>query len=173
MLYKHKNYDYGFIILCPNGNIGHLRNTISSIELYYPSTPVLVILPESCELVSLNVNTLIGGKTIPSMINVGMKATSCKEWNFIIITNGWMRNHIDLKYSYFIENKQDIFYPILTKKINFIDSDINGMLIHKSTFNKVGPFPDMESIKDSKLIWANKAIEKGFKFKGIVGARVF
>ena len=49
-----------------------------------------------------------------------------------------------------------------------LDSILNG-----KTFEEVGEFPDMDSLDSSKLIWANKAIDKGCKFKGIVGARPF
>jgi hypothetical protein len=172
-LYEFKPYNYGFVVLCPNCNIGHLKNTISSIELYYPQNKMVVVLPDSCKKENLSAKTLSGGSTVSSLINAGMKSAPCKEWNFIIVTSGWMKHKIDIKYSYFIESETDVLYPVLSKVNNFIDADINGMLIHKKTFDAIGEFPDTNSIRNSKLIWANKALQQGSKFKGIIGARIF
>lgn len=177
-LYKYKHLKIGFVVLCPNLNIGHLRNTISSIDIYFPEAKTVVILPTHCTKEDLdNISKLKkthkGGKTTASMINVGVGHALCNEWNFLLFSRGWIRNRLDIKYSYFVENEKDILFPIINRNLNFATSDINGLFIHKKSFQDIGDFPDMESLETSKLIWANTAIQKGYKFKGIVGAKVF
>jgi hypothetical protein len=177
-LYKYKPLKFGFIVLCPNINIGHLKNTISSIDIYYPEAKAVVIVPSGCKKEDLDdiskiKKTYSGGKTVASMINKGVENSLCPEWNFILFARGWVRNRIDIKYSYFVENEKDILFPIISKNLTFMASDINGLLVHKKTFEDIGDFPDMDSLDSSKLIWANKAIEKNCRFKGIVGAKPF
>lgn len=176
-LYKYKNLKFGFIILCPNLNIGYLKNTISSIDIYYPEAKAIVVLPGHCkkediETISRLKKTCKAGKTIASMINTGINH-ACHDWNFILFSKGWIKNRIDIKYSYFIESEKDILFPIINRNLTFSQADINGMFVHYKSFQDIGEFPDMESLDISKLIWANKAIQKDYKFKGIVGAKPF
>jgi hypothetical protein len=106
------------------------------------------------------------------MMNKGLKEAASAEWNFIIYADGWIKDRLDIKYSYFIESNKDILFPVLkTKSIhyNFMSHD-NGMMIHKKAFADIGEFPDGN---DSKLLWATTALEKGYKFKGVVGGRFF
>ena len=56
---------------------------------------------------------------------------------------------------------------------------MNGIFIHRKLFDEVGDFPSGEmqkagvsDIELAKLFWANDAIDKGAKFKAIVGMRV-
>jgi hypothetical protein len=167
------------VILCPNLNIGHLRNTVTSANIYYPDASIVIILPDNCNETDLDTSSKLkqtykAGKTIASMINCGIKYTLCPEWNFIIFSKGWMRNKMEIKYSYFVENEKDILFSITNHKhLNFADVDINGLLVQQKTFKNIGDFPDIENFQLSKLIWATKAMEKGCKFKGIVGAKIF
>jgi len=177
-LYRYKPLDFGFIVLCPNLNIGHLKNTIHSLDIYYPDAKVVVVLPGSCqkdefESVSKLKKTFKGGKTTASLINKGIENTPCGAWNFILFSKGWVRNRLDIKYSYFVENDKDILFPIINKNLTFVASDINGMFIHAKTHQDIGDFPDMDSLDSSKIIWATRAIGKGCRFKGIVGAKPF
>lgn len=177
-LYKYKHLNFGFIVLSPNVNIGHLKNTISSTDICFPEAKVVIVLPSACkkedlETVSKLKKSYKGGKTTASMINTGLAHAPCNEWNFILFSKGWVRNRIDIKYSYFVESEKDILFPIINRNINFADADINGLFLHKKAFQDIGDFPDINSLDTSKLIWANGAIEKGYKFKGVVGGKVF
>jgi hypothetical protein len=176
-LYQYKSRKFGFIVLCPNMNTGHLRNTISSIDIYYPDAKTVVILPSDCnkddyDAVAKLKKTYKGGKTVSSMLNKGIEHGP-SEWHFILFSRGWVRNKIDIKYSYFVENEMDILFPIINRNLTFVSADINGMFINKKSFQDIGDFPDMESLDSSKVIWASKAIKQGYKFKGIVGAKPF
>lgn len=177
-LYKYKPLKFGFIVLCPNLNLGHLTNTISSININFPEAKTVIILPSNCKKEDLDTASSFkksykGGKTIAAMINAGMTHTLCNEWNFILFSKGWVRNRIDIKYSYFVENEQDILFPIINRNLTFAYSDMNGLFIHKKSFQDIGDFPDMDPLDSSKIIWASNAIQKGYRFKGIIGGKVF
>ncbi len=177
-LYKYKPLKFGFIILCPSLNIGHLKNTVSSTDICFPEAKVAIVLPANCKKeefddVSKLKKTYKGGKTVASMINTGVENAPCKDWNFLLFPKGWIKSRVDIKYSYFVENEKDILFPVINRNLNFIEADINGLFFHKKSFEDAGPFPDTESLDTSKLIWATKAIKAGYHFKGIIGGRVF
>lgn len=174
-LYQFKPIKFGFVILCPNCNFGHLKNALNSINAYYPNSKITIIVPDKCNTEEYP-KAIKGGTTLASMMNKGLKESKCNDWNFVACTEGWFKNRIDIKYSYFIESKKDILFPIMkTKNLNysFIEHDINGILIHKDAYLDIGELPNFESIETSKLIWTTQAIEKGYKFKGVVGGRLF
>ena len=50
---------------------------------------------------------------------------------------------------------------------------LNGLMIHKKTFNKVGKFEEEENLQMCKLLWGCKAAEYGCKFKAILGYQIF
>jgi hypothetical protein len=175
-MYKYKNLRYGFVIICADCKIDCLKNTINSITTLYPTAKTVAVLADNCkqedfdDIAKLE-PTYRGGIQLSSMINAGMRH-SCDEWNFIIISKGWLRGRIDTKYSYFIESEKDILFPILNRKLNFIDADLNGMFIHKKSFVDIGEFINTKSLEVSKTIWSFSAVEKGYRFKGIVGAYI-
>ena len=178
-LYKYKDLKLGIIVLCPNINIGHLRNTINSIDTHYPNLETIIILPENCsednmKIVSKFRKSFKGGKTVSSMINCGLSHAPCNDWNMLIFSKGWLKNRIDIKYSYFVEAETDILFPITNHKTtNFIEENISMLMVHKKSFKKIGEFPNIDNLEISKLIWATKAIEKKCTFKGIVGGKCF
>jgi hypothetical protein len=170
-LYQYKPIKMGFVILCQNCNFAHLKNTLNSINVCYPAAKVTVVVQDKCEDYP---KAIKGGNTLASMMNKGLKETASAEWNFIIYADGWIKDRLDIKYSYFIESNKDILYPISKTRstnYNFMSHD-NGMMIHKKAFADIGEFPD-ESAEISKLMWAATALEKGYKFKGVVGGRFF
>jgi hypothetical protein len=155
MLYHYKNINYGIVVVCQN--LGYLRNTITSLNAHYPKNKLTVITE---------------GDSLPSMISKGIKESPCNDWNFVICAKGWIKKKFDLKYCYFIESTKDIFFPVIkNNNLNFIDCDISGLLIHKDAFLDIGDFPNT-TIYNSKLLWYARALEKGYKFKGIIGVRI-
>lgn len=166
-MYSHKPINVGFIILCPNCNIGQLTTTISSIKHSYPNSPYHCVLPEHCHPDDLK-SHVKGGKTITSLINAGMSPPPCDEWNFIIMAGNWVKKLLDKKYAYFMESEKDIFFPIVEKKMNFVDGTMNGILIHRKAFQDIGFFANNSPMEVCKLMWAIDAIDKGYQFKAIL-----
>jgi hypothetical protein len=154
-LYHYTPINYGIVVVCQN--VGYLKNTVTSLNSHYPKHKLTVI----TEVANL-----------PLMINKGIKESPCNEWNFIICANGWVRKKFDLKYCYFIESTKDILFPVIkNNKLNFLDCDISGLLLHKNAFLEIGDFPNT-TMYNSKLLWSAAALEKGYKIKGVIGARI-
>ena len=60
-------------------------------------------------------------------------------------------------------------FPVVDRIWNFVDGSINGLMLSKKLHEEVGDFGSGDNLQLTKLIWAHKAIEKGCKFKAIVG----
>jgi hypothetical protein len=176
-LYKQKDIKCGFIILSPECNVVPLLATINSIKNYYVKSKAICVFPEDCtpktiEDIKHHCPTYMGGKSITSMINCGLTNAPCDEWNFIVIGGSRLTNCLDNKFSYFIENDKDILFPLVNKKMNFVDGTINGMLIQKKAFKDIGEFPEEGSLEMNKSFWGSTAVVKGYKFKAILGIKL-
>jgi len=183
--YLYKNISTGFIILATELNVGRLKSTRNSIWSHYGKVPMICVVPKNVSATELKEAKEIcgihkGKDTITSLINTGFKFGH-KEWNIIVIEGTWVKANIDKKYSCFLEDEKDIFFPIVTDfdiqgkptKIynNFWDCSLNGLMIHQKTFKEVGDFTD-SSLENSRLIWNAEAQEKGCRFKAILGAKL-
>jgi hypothetical protein len=176
-LYKRKDIKCGFIILSPECSIKPLIITVNSIRNYYPQSNLICVFSQTCQTqivddASKYCSSYIKGNCITEMLNHGMQHAPCEEWNFIIISGSYLRNCLDKKFSYFIENEKDILFPLVNKKMNFVDGTINGMLIQKKSFDDIGEFPDEGSLEMNKSFWASTAVVKGYKFKAILGVKL-
>ena len=176
-LYQYKPIQVGFVILATEGNIGHVKTTFSSIRHNYPLASHIVVVPEHIsDDVVKNIGKLCpcyrGGTTITSLFNTGMNATPCEEWNFLVIAGSWIRPLLDRKYSYFIESDRDILFPIVDRKMNFVDGSINGILVYKGTYLSIGPMDDKNPLEICKLFWAMDAVDKGCRFKAVLGTKI-
>ena len=171
------SFDFGFIILCHNDNIDSLRSTANSIKNNYPGLPFvgivtskadkeeIVLMKEVCKIYK-------GGKTYTSLMNKGMRY-GYKSWNMFVMAGSFVRHSVDKKIGYFLKDDKDIIFPIIDKKTDFVDCTLNGLLINKKTFNKIGKFEEEESLQMCKLLWANQAMKYGCKFKAILGYQIF
>ena len=175
-LYQKKNIDFNFIILCPEETRRLLKSTISCLDTRYPKNSRICVVDKTIsndELKEMNVlcPTFVGQNTFTSLLNTGMKHSS-KNWNIFIICGANIRWKLDEKLSYFIEGEKDVLYSILNDKNNFVDSTFNGLTINKSVWKNVGDMADVGDLELIKLLWNIKALEKGIKFKGVVGIRM-
>ena len=167
--------NFGVVILCPDLNSGGLKYTTNSIKAYFSQTQHVCTVGDNAT--ASDVNHLSNfcqikkcGKTITSLIDGGIKYLS-KEWCLVVVSGSLVKFNIFKKYGYFAEEK-DILFPVIDKKYLFHEASINGILMKKQTYEDVGDFgDDFEDIKNVKLAWGAKALEKGYKLKGIVGAR--
>lgn len=170
-----KEIDYGFVILCPERNLGGLMATVRSARSHF-NTSIICVMPAETTKKELSefaqVCPVVKGKgTYTSLINIGVKKSD-KPWNFIIMAGSTFKPRFCHKYGYFIENEKDVLFPIVDFKCDFVDATLNGILLHKNAIKEVGEFEDIE-LPLSKLFWSLRAIEKGYKFKALAGARVF
>ena len=184
---QSKTLSIGFIILSSELNSGRLKSTRNSIWNHYgEKIPMTCVVPKNAPAGEVKVAKELcsvhkGGETITSLINAGFKHGH-KEWNIIVIEGTWVRGNIDKKYSYFLQDEQDIFFPVVTdydiqgkpSKIynQFWECSLNGVMIHNKTFKQVGDFIDGESLELSRLGWTEQAISLGCRFKAVLGAKL-
>jgi hypothetical protein len=180
---KTQELDLGFLILSPDKRPRELKNSCGSVRNHSfgrqaicivgkdATAPEVKALKEHCEVYK-------GKDTITSLVNTGMSKIK-NEWAFIIFSGSRIRLYLEQRLSRFVTSPDEILYPVVERKINFVDSPFDGILINKKTFKKVGNFPDAKMEKEdfndfeaSKLLWANDAVEAGCVFKGIVGMKV-
>ena len=176
-LYERKTLNSGFVILCLNGNLGQAKTTINSIRNNYPESKYCCVVPENyhdeeIKEISKLCDTHRAYNSITSLINKGMEHAPCKEWNFIVTGGSWVRPWLDRKYSYFVESEKDILFPIVDRKMNFVDGSVNGIFIQKKAFLDIGPLATRHPIEICKLFWAMEAQDKGYKFKAVLGAAI-
>lgn len=174
---------FGFVILCPERNMGGLKNTIGSIKQSYADKQVICVVGDDAskqELLEMNnlCQTIKGGDTITSLMNLGIKKSKA-DWNVLTFAGSWLRPCIYRKFDLFVKSEKDILFPVVDGKTNFYDGSMNGIILHKKTFEEVGDFntsPMQKSGQNEleliKLFWSFNAIEKGCNFKAIIGMRV-
>lgn len=175
-----QSLDWGAIILHPNRKEGDLRNTVGSIRNHcYNRNMVCIIgnnaspqdfknLKEHCP------ETYKGRDTITSLINVGFKKLE-NEWGLIVFAGTRFRQFTEWKLSTFVKDDKDILFPVVERNRNFQEAPLNGVLINKKTFEKIGEWPELKGEKDfelSKLFWTAAAVEYGCIFKAIVGLKL-
>jgi hypothetical protein len=172
--FKPKIEDFGFVILCPERNYGGLKATARSIQGHFPDRPhICITIPEAdhSEIKEFNevCPTFVAGKTYTSMLNTGIRENK-SEWAYFIMAGQHIRSGQLKLYNRFCVNQKTVMYPILDKMWMFHESSINGLLIHKSAIAEVGLFEETEDdFNNIRLMWANSAIDKGYKFIALVG----
>jgi hypothetical protein len=176
--------DVGIVILCPDRNPAGLRNSVGSIRYHCYDRECLAVVPgdtspvtirelkEHCDLIHK------GKDTITSLVNAGMKKLK-HEWGFIIFGGSRVVPYLERRFTSFVKSDKDVLYPIVDKKYDFVEGCFNGVLINRKFFQEVGDFPTetmqkqgLNDFEFAKLLWAIDAMNKGAKFKGIVGMRI-
>lgn len=175
--------DIGIIILCPDRNIGGLRNSVGSIQHHMYDRDILGVVGEDASPQEIKEMKQIcpihkGENTITSLINVGMKKNK-HDWGFIMFSGSRVPNYVEHKLIAFCKSDNEILFPVIDKKWSFVEGSFNGVLINTKFFKKIGDFPcqtmqkqGMNDFELAKLFWAIDAIDQGCKFRAIVGMRV-
>ena len=165
------------MILCPNLDIPALRNTVRRIGFYFPEADCLAVKPKgTSRAVSAEMKDICpvaaGKETDLSLINSGLKKSS-RDWNFILYAGAVIRPRFYVRYERFLEDEKDVMFPIVnSQQTDFIEGTMNGLLIHKKTWQEVGPFEEKIDIFMGKLLWALEAKQKGVRFKALLGAKM-
>ena len=176
--------DLGFIILCPDKNVSALKNSLGSIRFYaYDRKSVCIVGSDATKSEVEEMKELCptykGKNKITSLINAGMRHLK-HEWGIFMFAGARIGKFLERKVSYFVDYPKDILYPVLDRDTrHFVDASLNGLMINKATFKKIGKWPDNDMQKEgfdefatAKLLWSLDAIKEGCTFKGIVGLRI-
>jgi hypothetical protein len=176
------NYNFGFVVLCPEKNIGGMKVTVSSIKHAYEKAPFLCCIGDDVTESELTAcqgicETHVGGNTITSLINKGIRESKA-DWNFLVFAGGWIKSNIYRKFDLFVKDEKDILFQVIDGKDDFVGGSMNGIIIHKKSLKLAGEFPtgpmmkaDCNELELIKAFWAFNAIQEGCKFKAIIGMR--
>lgn len=175
-LYRLKELDICFVMLGLDDNPTRFKNTAASIRHNYRYPYVASVMKsmpkEDVKALEKDHVVAVSKKdTVTSVINAGIEACT-GEWALLVVAGSWVRPMLDKKFSYFIDREDDILFPVVDRKMNFVDGTINGILIRKETFKKIGPMPEQGPFEVCKLFWAMDAKDRGSRFKAVVGAQI-
>jgi len=174
-IYQPKTLKSSFVIVCPDNSLSLLKNTANSIKSKF-DLPFICVANGDATQEDLAEMKLVcpaykGKTTISSLINVGMRHAPA-EWAFIVFAGSNLPQKIDGKFAFFVNDEKDILFPVVQRKINFIDGTWNGLYLNKKTFREIGEFQESGELLEVKCEWAERALEKGCRFKAIIGSKV-
>lgn len=167
--YRYAPMELGFVVVSCDGDPSRIGFTKRSIQKWYGDVKTIAVVPEAHQRDCPD--ALTSGNSITSMINVGMNR-SPGEWNVVVLAGVTIKEKLNDRYSFFMENRRDIFFPLVWGKMDFVKAPLNGLAIHRETFAEVGPFATDNSLELCKLMWFLEATDRGCKFKGIQGTRM-
>ena len=168
--------NFSVIILCPDANSGGLKTTTNSIRVEFSGVNCVAVVGNNAHVE--NVKSLDkycrvchGGKMITSLIDKGMTELQ-SDWHLVVMSGSLVRYNVVKKYKIFAKSEKDILYPVVDRKYLFHEASINGIFMSKVAYDDIGSFGDnIPNLKETKLLWATRALEKKYKFKAIVGGR--
>ena len=94
------------------------------------------------------------------------------EWVFTIFAGTTLRPKLDQKFGFFVASDKDVIYPVANGKFNFLEATLNGLFINKKFYKEVGEMQDDGPLEMVKAEWAMAAMDKGCKFKAVVGSKM-
>lgn len=169
MLYVSKSLDMEICIICIDGDFSKIKKTQKSAAFLNKDYKIIGIIPENRETEPSDIKIYKGKNCVTSLIDVAIKNVD-SEWAFVVFAGSVLKKKIDQKLSQYVENKNDVLFPVVNRIYDFIRGSMNGILINKSFYEKVGEFGSGNNLQDTKILWAARALENGVKFKAIVGA---
>jgi hypothetical protein len=171
MLYSEKKLETTLAIISINSYFYEIQKTLNSAAFLCHDCKKLAILPSDGVLESpVSCDVYKGGQCITSMMNAAIKNSST-EWVLLVFAGSNLQKKLDVKYSRYITSHKDILFPVIDRIWTFDRGSMNGIYINKKFHEEIGDFGEGDNLEITKLMWAGKAIEKGAKFKGIVGVQ--
>lgn len=167
-IYKEKEIDVGFIIL---DLYSESNKTINCIRSYFADSTCVLVLSKKQKSDYKNIVYAQDDEKL-SFFNAAIKKPPSKNWNFFIFGGTIVKPSVLGKLSCFVENYKNVLFPVLDRKTKFLQSSLNGLLIHKKALQEIGSFSKKYKHDSSKLLWYATAVEKGYDFRAIVGARL-
>lgn len=180
------NENLGFIILSPEHTLARLKLTNSSITHNYPGAEKVCVVPKSTHVDDVKeaknwCPTHKSKESIISLINTGFKHSE-REWMMLVVSGCWVQLNVNKKYSYFCKSENDIFFPVVCdynfqgkpSKIynNFWDCSLNGIMIHRSAYKKIGNFNEKHEMENSRLLWSAAAVHHGCTLRAVLGIKI-
>lgn len=169
MLYQEKSLDLTVVILSIDGDPSKIEKTYVSSNFLCEKYPCIGVIPKDRAVKGLSCQVYNGGDCVTSLIDHGMQKVKT-EWALFVFSGSIIKKKIDKKLSLYVETKKDVLFPVVNRIWNFIDGSMNGLLISKEFYSQVGEFGSGNTLQNTKILWAERALEKGVRFKAIVNA---
>lgn len=170
MIYQPKELNMTLGIISLDGNHNSIQRTINSSKFLTFNCDKIVALPMEVKLSGdIDARVIQGGNCITSMIDSICKSIKT-DWVYFVLAGCILQKGVDRKNFYYVENYKDVLFPVVDRIWNFVDGSMNGILLSKQFYDEVGEFGSGKNLQITKLLWAERALEKGARFKAIVGA---
>ena len=163
-------------VLCPEPLFSLARLTASVTAGGLPPVPIGFVLPakadlDECRRISGLGKVVYGGDTITSLMNAAI-ASSPNPWCLMVMCGGRVTMHSFKTYLGFCHDDRDILFSAVDRQVYFPTGSISGLMVHRDALGEVGPFPDrVDDLVSAKLEWAGRAIDRGYRFKTVVGTK--
>lgn len=174
MLYQSSKLDMTVVVLAHEKPLSEIKRTFDSLtNLQYDYKRILCVSEKSEINNPIFDNTTLckTGDSITTSIDAACKLAKT-EWLFFVFAGSYLPKNVDNKNSKYAQDYKDVVFPVVNRHWNFVDATMNGLLISKQFHEEVGDFGSGNQLDITKLIWADKAVQKGVKFKAIVGAKL-
>lgn len=170
MLIQPINLNLTVCVICTNSVGSGIKRTIEScFYLDHPCENIILVKNDfdTNQLESSWGRVVSGGTAITDMIDLGCKNAKT-DWVYFVLAGTRLQKRIDSKNALHVTSYRDVLFPVINRKWNFIDATLNGLLLNKNFHQEVGDFGSGNDLVVTKLIWAEKALHLGVKFKAIV-----
>jgi len=169
MPYENKKMDMTVVIFSLDGDVYKIKKSITSTGELCGNYDILI--SSISKIQNIGYETIqFENNSISDLIDTSMKKIKTK-WAYFLQAGSVVCKGVDKKLSRHISSEKDVLYPVYNRIWDFVDSSINGLLLSKSLYEEVGEFKEEIDPKFTKLMWAGKALEKGCRFKAVVGTR--
>ena len=169
MLYCEKDLDITVIIISVDGDYSKIEKIYNSTNFLSKNYKSIALIPDGRSIEPCSCKVYTGGNCITSLIDFGIEKAD-SEWAYCVFSGSVIKKSIDKKLGKYVETEKDVLFPVVNRIWNFIDGSMNGILINKNFYQSVGKFGSGNTLQNTKLMWAERALEKGVQFKAIVNA---
>jgi hypothetical protein len=171
MFYAHQKLETTLAIISINAYFYEIQKTVNSSDFLTNECEKLAIIPFETTLESpVSCPVYNGGYCITTMVDQAIKRSKT-EWVLLVFSGANLQKNLDVKYSRYIETYKDILFPVANRIWTFPEGSMNGIYINKKFHEEVGDFGRGDDLEITKLSWASRAIDRGGKFKAIVGVK--
>lgn len=170
MRYEPKELNMTLGILSLDANPHGIQRTINASNFLTFDCDKIVAIPQETIIENtFGCKIVQGGNCITSMMDMIQKNLKT-DWVYYVFAGTNLRKNVDHKNFSYVESYKDVLFPVVDRIWNFVDGSMNGILISNQFYNEVGQFGSGKSLQITKLLWAERAIALGGRFKAIVGA---
>lgn len=170
-MFEPKDLDVSMAIVVIDNNYNKINETLKYNYKEYDNLEKIII-TNNLQFNYFNDENLKKYNTDSFQVleNYDIALKNCKtEWCFLLHAGSYLHFNVMKRLSKFITSDKDILYPVKNRIYEFIKNPLNGLLINKKTYNKIGAFGKDNPEHIIKLLWASDAIKEGCLFKAVTG----